>query len=119
MAADLCLSLWDPTAVTMRGRQLGAVWSAAVAGPLLWAATTQVGQILPYNDCAHGNHWTAITSLAAAALALLSAGICWTHRSRNRTDQFACGVGSLLALVLAFAMLLQSTAGFMLTGCER
>jgi hypothetical protein len=105
--------------MTMRARQLAAVWWAAVAGPLLWATVTQIGQILPYDDCARGNHWTAIIALATAALALMSGGICWTNRSLDRTSRFACGVGSLLALVVAFAMLLQSTAGFMLSGCER
>jgi hypothetical protein len=82
-------------------------------------ATTQSGQILPHADCAHGRHWTAITALTCAALVLLAAGVCWRSRMLSRPGQFACAVGSLLALLLGFAVLLQATAGFMLTGCER
>jgi hypothetical protein len=62
----------------------------------------QVGQILPYNDCAHGNRWTMVMVLAAAALVLLSGGICWIDRSLDCTSRFTCGVDSLLALVVAF-----------------
>src|SRR6185437_1020364 len=102
LAADLCLPLRDPSFVTLRGRRLGAVWSAASAAPLLWAAMMQTGQILPYADCAHGHRWTASTALAAAALALLAGGICWKKRALTRTGQFVCGVSSLLALVLVF-----------------
>lgn len=90
-----------------------------VCGPASWAATTQVGQILPYADCALGHRWTAIAAVMASALALLAAGVCWRNRSLSRPAWFVCAVGSLLALLLAFAMLLQATAGFMLTGCER
>ena len=103
----------------VRARRLGTAWLAAAAASLLWAATTQIGQILPYIDCQHEHRWTAITALAAAALALFAGGICWANRSLTHTGRFLCGISSLLALVLAFAMLLQSTAGFVLTGCER
>ena len=90
-----------------------------VCSPAPWAATTQVGQILPYADCAFGHRWTAIAALIAGTLALLAAGVCWRNRSLSCPTRFICAVGSLLALLLAFAMLLQATAGFMLTGCER
>jgi hypothetical protein len=105
--------------LTVQGRRLLAAWSAAFAAPLLWAATTQISQILPYADCALGHRWTAIAALMAGALALLAAGVCWRNRSFSRPAWFVCALGSLLALLLAFAMLLQATAGFMLTGCER
>ena len=65
----------------VQGRRLLAAWSAASAAPLLWAATTQVGQILPYADCALGHRWTAIAAVMASALALLAAGVCWRNRS--------------------------------------
>jgi hypothetical protein len=105
--------------MTLQRRRLLSAWSAALAAPLVWAASTQSGQILPYTDCAHGQRWTAITALTAAALSLLGAGICWRSRVLSRTGRFACAVGSLLALLLAFAIALQAAAGFILTGCER
>jgi hypothetical protein len=79
----------------------------------------QSGQLLPYVDCAHGDHWTAVAALTATALALLSGGICWTNRPFDRSGRFACAVASLLAVVLAFSTLLQAIASIMLTGCER
>ena len=105
--------------MTSRKARLTVAWMAAVAAPSLWAATVQSGQILPYADCAHGHHWTAVTALTATILALLCAGVCWRGRIHNRTGRFACAAGSLLALVFAFAISLQAIAGFMPTGCER
>jgi hypothetical protein len=60
-----------------------------------------------------------ITALVACALALLAAAICWNSRPLARPGRFACAVGGLLAVLLAFAMALQAAAGIMLTGCER
>jgi hypothetical protein len=100
-------------------QRLVAAWSGAVAAPLLWAATTQSGQILPSADCAHGHRSTAITALTSTILALLSALVCWRSRGLGRPGRFACTVGGLLGLVFAFAILLQAIASVILTGCER
>ena len=105
--------------MTRPARRSLLAWSAAFVAPLLWAMTMQAGQLLPYADCARGHRWTAVTALMATALALLSGCVCWTKRPCTQEGRFACAIGGLLALLLAFAMLLQSIAGIMLTGCER
>jgi hypothetical protein len=105
--------------VTRRARQRLVACSAAFAAPLLWAVSTQDGLILPYADCAQGHRWTAIATLATCVLALLAGAICWNNRPLGRPEWFACAVGALLALLLAFAIALQAVAGIMLTGCER
>jgi hypothetical protein len=92
---------------------------AAFAAPLLWAVSTQDGLVLPHADCAHGHRWTALATLVTCALALLAAAICWNNRPFTRPGRFACAVGALLALLLAFAIALQAVAGIVLTGCER
>ena len=105
--------------MTPRALRNLAAWSAACAAPLAWAMSMQGGQLLPYVDCASGQRWTAVAALTATALALLACGICWVNRSPDRPGRFACALASLLALLLAFATLLQAIAGIMLTGCER
>ena len=105
--------------MTKQARRRLIAWSAAFAAPLLWAMSTQDGLILPYADCVQGHHWTAMATLVTCALALLAAAICWINRPPGRPQRFACAVGGLLALLLAFAIALQAVAGMMLTGCER
>ena len=105
--------------MTVQGRQRLITWSAASAGPILWAVSTQVGLILPYRDCSDGHHWTAIAVWGSCGLVLLAALICWRNRPPGRPRRFAAGVAALLALVFAFAMALQAVAGTMLSGCER
>jgi hypothetical protein len=105
--------------MTLPARRKLAAWLAALAAPAVWAMTMQGGQLLPYVDCGRGHRWTAAAALTATVLALLSGSICWRNRSLDHPGRFACAVGSLLAVVLAFATLLQAIAGIMLSGCER
>jgi hypothetical protein len=93
-----------------------------IAGPALWALTTQAGQILPYRDCAQHLHFSAILGLACAILALGSGYI--SSRSERmrigpRTLGFVAALSVLAALIFAFAILLQAAAALILSGCER
>ena len=56
-----------------------------ILGPALWAANTQLGQILPYIDCPGGLRLSAITSFMAALLSLVGGFI----SSRARTADTA------------------------------
>ena len=78
----------------------------------------QGGQLLPYVDCARGYRTTAVAALTATVLALLAA-VSAGGTAFDQPGRFACAVASLLAVLLAFATLLQAIAGIMLTGCER
>jgi hypothetical protein len=93
--------------------------------PTVWAINMQLGQILPYIDCAQQWHHSAIYSFAGSAAALLAGGLSWnwTHYERNAsslaTSRFIARLGALSALIFAFALSMQGIASLVLSGCER
>jgi hypothetical protein len=101
-----------------------------VVPPLLWAANTQAGQILPYAECGSFK-FTAATSFLAAALSLVMAYLSWLTVRRDPSEgsvevtllpPASSFVGLLSALngaLFAFALLLQGLSSVVLTGCER
>ena len=90
-----------------------------IIGPLLWTANSQLGLILPYVECGSRIRPALITSIVAVLLATSAAVISWRSAWPGPTGRFWGGVCALLALIFAFALLLQAGAAFMLTGCER
>lgn len=101
-----------------------------VLPPLLWAASTEAGQILPYAECGTFKY-AAATSFAAAALSLATAFLSWQTVRRNATDaslgvtafpasfSFVGLLSGLNGAMFAFALLLQGASSLVLTGCER
>jgi hypothetical protein len=89
----------------------------------------QLGQVLPYVDCANSLRISAMVSFALGLLAVAAAVVSW--RSRNSVGdappspssgvpwQFVATVGTLAALLFAFTMVLQGASSLVLTGCER
>jgi hypothetical protein len=98
--------------------RVGACTGMIIA-PLLWAVNIQLGLILPYAECGSRYRPALISSVIAVLLALGAAAISWRSAWPGPTGRFWGDVCSLLAVVLAFALLLQAGAAFMLTGCER
>jgi hypothetical protein len=93
--------------------------SGMIIATLLWTVNTQLGLILPYAECGSRLRPALIGSVAAIVLALGAAGVSWRGAWPGPTGRFWSGVCALFAIVLAFALLLQAAAAFMLTGCER
>lgn len=94
--------------------------------PTVWAVNMQLGQILPYIDCAQQWHRSAIYSFAGSAAALFAGGLSWnwTRYERNTssltaTSSFVARLGALSALVFAFALSMHGIASLVLSGCER
>ena len=94
-------------------------------GPLAFAGSTQLGQILPYLDCPRRTLWLASCTFALAAVALASAFVSWRAspepagaRARN-TSLFLQRLNVLAGLMFAFALLLQGAAALVLNACER
>lgn len=90
--------------------------------PLLWAATLQLGEILPYFDCTHGSHRLAIIAFTALALAVLSGVLAWRIASRQQRPHeisFLAALACLSSGVFAYALTLQAIATMVLTGCEK
>jgi hypothetical protein len=90
--------------------------------PLLWAATLQFGQVLPYFDCTRGAHSLAMVTFAALASTILAGIIVWRmvglEHSRREIPFFAM-LAALSSGVFAFALTLQAIATLVLTGCEK
>jgi hypothetical protein len=93
--------------------------SGMIIASLLWTVNTQLGLILPYAECGSRARPALIGSVIAVVLALGAAGVSWRSAWPGHTGRFWSDVCALFGIVLAFALLLQSAAAFMLTGCER
>jgi hypothetical protein len=94
--------------------------------PTVWAINMQLGQMLPYIDCAQQSRLSAIYSFAGSATALIAGGFSWnwTRPEKNTssltaTSRFIARLGALSALIFAFALALQGIASLVLSGCER
>ena len=95
-------------------------YAGLVAAPAAWAVSTQAGQILPYVDCGRQASWTPLTATLSCALAIAAGAISMAGRSRlAATQRFLAGLGGLLGLAFAFALLLQAVASSMLDPCAR
>jgi hypothetical protein len=113
-------------AATDRHRLGPAGWLALAVGPLGWALTQQVSYLLASFGCAFGRPGVVLAINGMGALtALAGAGFCWRARHRapapeeSRAERgFLAGLGVLLGLVFALAMLGQGAAALFFTGCE-
>lgn len=90
-------------------------------GGLVWAANTQLSEMLPYPECRTRIAWLAFTSLAVGLLSLAAAWVSWRRRKPAdvAVDVFLSRLGLLAGLLFAFAIALQGAASLVLTGCER
>jgi hypothetical protein len=86
----------------------------------------QLGQILPYPDCARQSRLSAIISFIGVGAAVIAAAISWHWADRARmaapltaTSSFLAWLGALSALIFAFALSMQGIASLVLSGCER
>ncbi len=106
-------------------RSAAAICAGLVAGATVWAVNVQLGQILPYVDCARHARYSAILSVAWLFMAAATSFLSWRHgTARNRAEQtsslrFFASLSALAGLVFAFALALQVAASLVLTGCER
>lgn len=91
--------------------------------PLLWAASLQFGQILPYLDCTTQSRNSAATAFSAMALTLLAGALSWRSAARLGEDRFVfrslAVIATMSAAVFAYAIALQAGATLVLSGCER
>ena len=102
-----------------------ATWAGLWLPALLWAVNMQLGQILPYHDCAVTIRISTAVSTALAIFALLAGSISWRSWrdapagfGSPNTLRFAAALSALSALIFAFALALQAIASMVLTGCE-
>jgi hypothetical protein len=99
------------------------IWAGLLAAPLAWGVAMQISQMLPYVDCAHQSHSTAIAVMAAVVVALIAAVLSWrgadSHAGGEGRRRFIGWVAGLTALVISFALALQLFASLVLNACDR
>jgi hypothetical protein len=102
-------------------------YAGLTLGPIAWACSTQLGQILPYVDCRSRLPSLAIVTFFLALLSLAGSLLSWrcptppAHASPSdrETRDFMQQLSVLAGLLFSFALLLQGTASLVLNGCER
>jgi hypothetical protein len=107
----------------MSFRAGATVCAGLIMAPAVWAVNMQLGQVLPYAECGAGWRLSAAVSSLCIIVACLSGWLSWHAASRQpmeaSTLRFMARLSGSLAGVFAFALLLQTIAGIILTGCER
>jgi hypothetical protein len=105
----------------MKRRQLAFAWAALALGALAWFAGHQVGSNLTFARCdLSGALSVAIVGLVALlliALGFLLSYRVWRSGEPEEGLGFAAMIGMLAAGLFAFAILLQTVAGFILPSC--
>ncbi|NLS06386.1 hypothetical protein HGP14_24055 [Rhizobium sp. P32RR-XVIII] len=95
--------------------------SGLVAAPLIWAANTQLGQILPYSDCRTHVPLSAAVSILLTLVTVVAALSPLAERTpvASRTPLFVNRLSLLTGLAFSFAMLMQSAATLLIDTCQR
>jgi hypothetical protein len=102
--------------------RLLALLSGLGVGPVIWALSTQLGQILPYAECGARIRPSMIFAGIGVVVALGSAWLSWRGAAGLRGQEamrFTGGLAALMGLLFAFALLLQAAATLVISGCER
>jgi hypothetical protein len=102
-------------------------YAGFTVGPVAWALNTQLGQMLPYLECAIRLPLLAGISWLLALLSCAAALVSWFGNTelvrgplsnRVRTDEFAKTLSASAGALFAFALALQGASSLVLTGCE-
>ena len=108
-------------------REVLALLGGLAGGPIVWAASTQLGHILPYSECENGLKLLVPIVFAATLITTALAAWSWSSaryaeegaRAHRRVPAFLSRLGGMTSLTFAFALLLQGFASTLLDGCQR
>jgi len=99
-----------------------APWLGLVGAGVGWLVSQQVGSNAVFDDCRVGGGWFVV-AVSLAGLAVAVAGgfyslDVWRQREKETEGRRFLGLlGALLALLAAFAIILQGTAALILPRC--
>lgn len=102
--------------------RLLALLAGLGVGPVLWALSMQLGQILPYAECGARIRASTLFAAIGMVLTLGSAWLSWRGAAGLHGQQamrFTGRLGALMGLLFAFALLLQAAATLVISACER
>lgn len=90
------------------------------AAPVAWAASTQLGQMLPYTDCLKQTSSSLIAVAATLTIGLIGVAISWRGQTgaSNRTQTFIARLSVGIGLAFIFPLTLQGAATFLLDACQ-
>jgi hypothetical protein len=90
------------------------------AAPVVWAASPQLGQILPYNDCLKQTSSSLIVVGASLLLGLAGVAVSWFEQNRagDRAQVFVARLSIGIGLAFTFALTLQGAATLLLNPCQ-
>lgn len=105
----------------------GVSWAGLFAGPAAWAVSTQLNYILAPWGCEHHLQLVPVVALLLALIALFSGVLSWRARrgggadedGEPRTETFLGTMGAFSAALFTLVIVMQGSAAFVLTGCER
>ncbi|MCK8782675.1 hypothetical protein M0654_22155 [Rhizobium sp. NTR19] len=94
-------------------------YGGLIVSPGVWAASTQLSQILPYRDCSSGTPWTAFLTFTAAAIAAGAGLVSWQQKGYviSRPQRAMTYVATFSGLSFALALFLQGAATLLLSPC--
>jgi hypothetical protein len=94
-------------------------WAGLAAAAVGWAAAHQIGSDAVFDDCTVGGGFVILVCLGGLAVTLLGGLHAWgVWRGEDSEGRRFLGlVGALLALLAAFAILLQAASGLILSPC--
>ncbi|OLP57931.1 hypothetical protein BJF93_13925 [Xaviernesmea oryzae] len=100
-------------------KSLLTLYAGLSLSPAAWALNTQLGQILPYRDCAAGSSWTGGSAFALVVVAAGGALLSWRYGrfAIGRAGRAGAYAGALFGLAFCFALILQGAATLLISPC--
>ena len=99
-----------------------APWLGLVAAGLGWGLSHQVGSNAVFDDCREAGNLFVLVTCLVGLLVVAGGGYfsfdVWRHRGEESEGRRFIGlIGTLLALLAAFAVVLQALSAFILPRC--
>ena len=100
-------------------------WAGLVAGPGLWAVSTQGKYAVLQTACPDGSGTATLVIGVGTAILVAVAGAVswraweWAGAKGDTNGQFLSALSALTALLFALSILLQGAAGFVFSDCHR
>jgi hypothetical protein len=100
-------------------------WIGLVAGPGLWAVSTQAKYAVVQTTCPGSSGLISLVVGAATAALVVVAGAIswrawdWAGARGDSNGRFLSALSALTALLFALSILLQGAAGFVFSDCHR
>ena len=100
-------------------------WIGLVAGPGLWAVSTQAKYAVVQTACPDSSGLVTLAVAAVTAILVAVAGLIswrawdWAGARGDANGRFLAALSALTALLFAVSILLQGAAGFVFSDCHR